>query len=77
MSNTFTSPPTVPDTGDLIAGRVIKTESMARMGNLSNYIHAHGSTSNCISQAFDVHTCVTNSTSFVDLCRWRVTYTFK
>ena len=42
MSNTFTSPPTVPDTGDLIAGRVIKTESMARMGNLSNYIHAHG-----------------------------------
>jgi hypothetical protein len=72
MSNTFTSPPTVPDTGDLIAGRVIKTESMARMGNLSNYIHAHGSTSNCISQAFDVHTCVTNSTSFVDLCRWRV-----
>lgn len=72
MGNTFTSPPTVPDTGDIIAGRVIKTESLARMGNLSNYIHAHGSTSNCISQAFDVNTCVTNSTSFVDLCRWRV-----
>jgi hypothetical protein len=27
---------------------------------------------NCISQAFDANTCVTNSTSFVDLCRWRV-----
>jgi len=72
MGNTFTSPPTVPDTGDIIAGRVIKTESMARMGDLSNYIHAHGSTSNCISQSFDVHTCVTKSTSFVDQCRWRI-----
>ena len=41
MGNTFTSPPTVPDTGDIIAGRVIKTESIQRMGNLSNYIHAH------------------------------------
>ena len=72
MGNTFTSPPTVPDTGDIIAGRVIKTESIQRMGNLSNYIHAHGSTSNCISQSFDVSTCVTNSKSFVDQCRWRI-----
>jgi len=72
MSNTFTSPPSVPDTGDLIAGRVITTTTLARMGDLSNYLHAHGSTSNCISQAFDANTCVTNSTSFVDLCRWRV-----
>ncbi|QDP58395.1 MAG: hypothetical protein GOVbin564_2 [Prokaryotic dsDNA virus sp.] len=72
MSNTFTSPPNVPDTSDLIAGRVITTTTLARMGDLSNYLHAHGSTSNCISQAFDANTCVTNSTSFVDLCRWRV-----
>ena len=72
MSNTFTSPPTVPDTADIIAGRVIKTESLARMGDLSNYIHAHGGTSNCISQSFDVNTCVTNSTSYVDQCRWRI-----
>ena len=72
MSNTFTSPPTVPDTGDIISGRVIKTASLERMGNLSNYNHAHGGTDSVISQAFDRNTCVTQSASFVDLCRWRV-----
>ena len=72
MSNSFTSPPTLPDTGDLISGRVIKTETLARMGNLSNYIHAHGGTSNAISQAFDQNTCVTSSTTFATLCRWRI-----
>ena len=72
MGNTYTTPPTVPDTGDLIAGKIIKTETMGRMGDLSNYLHAYGGTSTCISQAFDRHTCVTNSTSFVDLCRWRI-----
>lgn len=72
MSNTFTTPPTIPDTGDLIAGRQIKTTSLQRMGDLSNYLHAHGSTSNALSQAFDANTCVTQSASFVDLCRWRV-----
>jgi hypothetical protein len=72
MGNTYTAPPTVPDTGDLIAGRIIKTESLNRMGDLSNYIHATGGTTNCISQAFDQFICVTNSTSYVDLCRWKV-----
>ena len=72
MGNTYTTPPTIPDTGDLIAGKIIKTETMGRMGDLSNYLHAYGGTSTCISQAFDRHTCVTNSTSFVDLCRWRI-----
>ena len=72
MGNTYTTPPTVPDTGDLIAGKIIKTESIERMGNLSNYLHAYGGTSTCISQAFDQNTCVTASTSFVDLCRWRI-----
>ena len=72
MGNTYTTPPTVPDTGDLIAGKIIKTETIGRMGDLSNYLHAYGGTSTCISQAFDRHTCVTNSTSFVDLCRWRI-----
>lgn len=72
MGNTFNSPPLVPDTGDLVAGKIIKTASFERMGNLSNYLHATGGTSTCLSQAFDRHTCVTNSTSFVDLCRWRI-----
>ena len=72
MGNTFTSPPTIPDTGDIISGRVIKTASLERMGNLSNYNHAHGATDSVISQAFDRNTCVTQSASFVDLCRWRV-----
>ena len=72
MGNTYTTPPTIPDTGDLIAGKIIKTETMGRMGDLSNYLHAYGGTSTCISQAFDRNTCVTNSTSFVDLCRWRI-----
>lgn len=72
MSNSFTSPPTIPDTGDLIAGRTITTTTLQRMGDLSNYIHAHGGTSNVISQAFDQNTCVTASTSYVDLCRYRI-----
>lgn len=72
MGNTFTTPPTVPDTGDIISGRVIKTETLERMGNLSNYNHAHGGTDAVISQAFDRNTCVTQSASYVDLCRWRV-----
>tara|TARA_R100001015_G_C4622080_1_gene179437 strand:- start:2 stop:1069 length:1068 start_codon:yes stop_codon:yes gene_type:complete len=72
MANTFTLPPDIPDTGDLIAGRIIKTASLTRMGQLSNYLHAHGGTSNSISQSFDAHTCVTNSKTYVDLCRWRV-----
>ena len=72
MSNSFTSPPTLPDTGDIISGRVIKTETLSRMGDLSNYIHAYGGTSNAISQAFDQNTCVTSSTTFADLCRWRI-----
>ena len=59
MGNTFTSPPTIPDTGDIISGRVIKTASLERMGNLSNYNHAHGATDSVISQAFDRKTCVT------------------
>ena len=72
MGNTYTTPPTIPDTNDLVAGRIIKTESLNRMGNLANYLHATGSTTNCIAQAFDEHICVTNSTSFVSLCRWKV-----
>ena len=72
MGNTFTTPPTVPDTGDLIAGKIIKTQTFERIGNLSNYVHAFGGTSTCLSQAFDRHTCVTNSKTFVDLCRWRI-----
>jgi len=72
MGNTFTSPPTIPDTGDLVAGKIIKTASFERMGDLSNYLHAYGGTSTCLSQAFDRNTCVTKSTTFVDLCRWRI-----
>lgn len=72
MGNTYTTPPTIPDTGDIIAGRVITTESLERMGDLSNYLHGTGGTSNCLSQAFDANTCVTQSASFVDLCRWKV-----
>ena len=52
MGNTYTTPPTIPDTNDLIAGRIIKTESLNRMGDLANYLHATGSTTNCIAQAF-------------------------
>tara|TARA_R100001443_G_scaffold4958_1_gene13609 strand:- start:5475 stop:6536 length:1062 start_codon:yes stop_codon:yes gene_type:complete len=72
MGNTYTTPPTLPDTGDLIAGKTIKTQTIERMGDLSNYLHANGGTSTCLSQAFDRNTCVTNSTSFVELCRWRI-----
>ena len=72
MGNTYTTPPTIPDTGDLIAGRIIKEESLRRMGDLSNYLHATGATTNCISQSFDEFICVTHKTTFVDLCRWKV-----
>jgi hypothetical protein len=72
MANTFTKPPVLPDTGDTISGRIIKTETIERMGDLSNYLHAIGSTSTALSQGFDANTCVTKSTSFVDLCRWRI-----
>ena len=57
MGNTYTTPPTIPDTGDLIAGRIIKEESLRRMGDLSNYLHATGATTNCISQSFDEFIC--------------------
>ena len=33
MGNTYTTPPTVPDTGDLIAGKIIKTESIEGLGD--------------------------------------------
>lgn len=72
MANTFNSPPVLPNTGDLQSGKTIKTETLERMGDLSNYLHATGGTTTCISQAFDYNTCVTNSTAFVDLCRWRI-----
>ena len=72
MSNSFTTPPTLPDTGDLISGRTIKTETLERMGDLSNYLHAYGGTSTAISQAFDFNTCVTSATTYADLCRWRI-----
>ena len=72
MSNSFTSPPTLADTGALISGQIIKTDSLSRMGDLSNYLHAHGGTSTNIAQCFDANTCVTDSTSYVDLCSWRI-----
>lgn len=72
MGNTYTTPPNLADTGDTISGRIIKTETIQRLGDLSNYLHATGGTSTTISQAFDDHTCVTNSIAFVDLCRWRI-----
>ncbi len=32
MGNTYTTPPTVPDTGDLIAGKISKKEAAKKTG---------------------------------------------
>ena len=72
MSNSFTSPPNMPNLNVLIAGRQIESTTLQRMGELINYSHAFGSTTNTISQTFDDNTCVRDVASSAILCRWRV-----
>ena len=72
MSNSYTSPPDLPNLNTLIAGREIQSTALQRMGELINYSHAFGSTTNTISQTFDDNTCVRDVASSAILCRWRV-----
>tara|TARA_Y100001973_G_scaffold3328_2_gene4979 strand:- start:3856 stop:4950 length:1095 start_codon:yes stop_codon:yes gene_type:complete len=72
MSNSYTTPPNLPNTNALIAGREIESTTLQRMGELVNYCHAYGSTTNCISQTFDDQTCIRDVASSALVCRWLV-----
>ena len=72
MSNSYTTPPNLPNTNALIAGRAIESTTTQRMGELVNYCHAYGSTTNCISQTFDDQTCIRDIASTAQVCIWLV-----
>ena len=72
MSNSYTTPPNLPNINALIAGQDIESTTLQRIGELINYCHAFGSTTNCISQTFDDNTCIRNVASSALVCRWLV-----
>lgn len=72
MSNSFNTPPDVPNINTLVAGQEIASTTLQRVGSLSNYSHSYGGTSNCVSQYFDDDTLASTSTSSKLVCRWKV-----
>lgn len=72
MSNSFNTPPDVPNINTLVAGQEIASTTLQRVGSLSNYCHSYGGTSNCVSQYFDDATLASTSTSSQVACRWLI-----
>ena len=63
MSNGFTTPPVLPDSSSVVAGQTIATTTLNRMGDLSNYMDAHGGSTNVISQSYDDDVFIMDSSS--------------
>jgi len=73
MSNSYTSTPTLVDSGRVTASRTIRSTEISRLGDLSNYCFGTGGTYNVLSQAWD-DSCFRqdDSSSFVGMCEWYI-----
>ena len=73
MSNSYTTPPLLPDSNSVVAGQTIASTTLSRFGDLSNYIDGNGCTSNVISQSYDddVFTMDSSSTPSTPSSSWR------
>lgn len=72
MSNSYTSPPLLPNTSTLGAGSNIETTTLTRIGDINNYLFAVGGTHNILSQSYADQTYRQSSTSFVEMSEWRI-----
>lgn len=72
MSNTFTSTPTLVDSGRVSASQTIRTTEAARLGDLQNYCFAYGGTGDVVNQCWDAGVLYIDNASSGDICEWYI-----